>query len=52
MRLVKAIAGKALHQVKDFIGLDFIDGILGRTVAKDLAMRGHLVGVFFAHGTA
>ena len=52
MRLVEAIAGKALHQVKNFIGLDFVDSVLGCTVAKDLPVLGHLVGVFFAHGTA
>ena len=52
VRLVKPIAGKLFHQVKDFIGLDFVDGVLGRAVAKDLAVLGHLVRVFFAHGAS
>ena len=52
VRLVEAIAGKALHQVKDFIGLDLVDSVLGCAIAKDLTVLGHLVGVFFAHGTA
>ena len=52
VRLVEAVAGKPLHQVKDLVGFGRVDAVFGRAVTEDLAVFGHLVGVFFAHRPA
>ncbi len=52
MGLVKAIAGKLLHQVEYFVGFVFQNIVFGRPIAEYLPMLGHLIGVFFTHRTA
>ncbi len=52
VRLVEAVAGELLHQVEDFAGLGFGELAFGCTGHEDLALLGHLPGVFLAHGAA
>ena len=50
--LVEAVAGELLHQVEDLAGLGLGELALGGAGHEDLALLGHLGGVFFAHGAA
>ena len=52
VRLVEAVAGELLHQVEDFVGDLGADALLGRAVAKDRAVRRHLLGLLLAHRLA
>ena len=52
VRLVEAVAGKALHQVEQLGGPGLRHAVLGRTFSKGDTVRGHLLGLLLAHGTA
>ncbi len=49
VRLVEAVAGELLHQVEDFVGDRGRDALLGRALAEDGAVGGHLLGLLLAH---
>ncbi len=49
VRLVEAVARELLHQVED-VGRDpFVDPAPERALEEDLALLGHLLGLFLAH---
>ena len=52
MRLVEAVFGELLHEVEDLIGRGVGDLVLPRALHKALALLGHLLGLFLAHGAA
>ena len=52
MRLVEAVAGKLLHQVKDALGF-FLGDPVGSASGHELgALRGHLFLLLLSHGAA
>ncbi len=52
VRLVEAVARELLHQVEDLVGLGGPDLVGGGTLAEDLAVLGHLLGLLLAHRAA
>ncbi len=52
MSFVEAITGEFLHEIKNIGGRPLVDAARGRTLHEDLALLGHLLGFFLAHGTA
>ena len=52
MRLVEAVSGKLLHQVEDLLDLLGLEAALGGAAHEALALLGHGLGIFLAHGAA
>ena len=50
--LVEAIAGEFFHQVEDVVGGTLLDAIAQGALEEDLALLGHLLGLFLAHCAA
>ena len=49
VRLIKAVAGKLFHQVKDIRGQIFRKAFAYRSLSKQLSLLGHLGGIFLTH---
>ena len=52
VRLVEAVSGELLHEVEDLSGGLFLVLVLGGAGHETVALLGHLLRIFFAHGAA
>src|ERR1035437_3171869 len=52
VRLIEAVAGELLHQVEDLLDLFLREAAFQRSLNEALALFGHLLDTFLAHGAA